>query len=322
MLHLRYGPVLRGLEEAFAVPKGAREAFEARIKNLKRMDFPPSVASSQGYVDYNRRDVVCLVLALKLIGAYVTPAAAARLASRHRVAACVLAGIGLARHLQVPSPSASPLHAVLVLEPAALDALGERGVRAGRYDPPLGGASFIFPTFTTSLPSKQRSRPSTIDGLAIDSGPFATLVAQALEPSGVGARDAFEALSASPDENVVFAEPGSRPMYAKAGLALLQAARMARRDSIAAARAAAAAQVLVFPTEAQAEVRDEHVCLASGDATTVGRSLEAVARYALHESPSEIRGNELLTRLRRDPEARSRMKRRLREIEGENLEPL
>lgn len=207
-LTVRYGPVLQGLLDAFGLEGGTKagEAFQARIKNLKRIGFPPAVQrEGTGRVDYGLDDVIALIIALRLVAAYVPPATAARLAIAGSDRCRQSAADGLSIDV-VKSSHAKAARSLLLFSPNALDELGNRESRAGRYEPPVRQADLLFLSLGGGgFGEAKEGNPSmhaeiatakSIDGVSLDGITTGAMLAHVLRFGNIDGRSAIAELSA------------------------------------------------------------------------------------------------------------------------------
>lgn len=277
-LTVRYGPLLQGLLDAFGLESGTKagEAFQARVKNLKRIDFPPAVQrAGSGRIDYRLGDVIALIIALRLVAAYVPPATAARLALAGSAQSRLSATDGLSIGV-VADSHAKAARSVLLFSPNALDELGNREARAGRYEPPVHEADLMFLSLGSGGfgSGQDEDRPiraeiatkRSIDGVSLDGLTTGMMLAQVLRRGGIDGRSAIAELSTAaesgePPYDHAHSEEAFR-WHAGRLLCILQERA---GDAFSLTNAAVDLRLILEPTKQQETFANRPIWTASGD---------------------------------------------------------
>lgn len=196
-LTMRYATLRTLLTAMFGIEgdKPTR-AFEDRIKNLKRLDFPPSVRGSDAArIDYTLDDAIGLAAAIRLIGAYVPPAAAIRLIDEGMPNVMLMACDALSMAI-AGAQANDAARTILVFAPGALGDLGTRPPRAGRYDAPVGGTTLhvIVDGGAASL-TADRGKATAKDGVVVDALSFSAMLSAGLKATGLDAREILSRLT-------------------------------------------------------------------------------------------------------------------------------
>lgn len=144
-LSLSYGEALTVLMEACGLPKVARTAFDARVRQLQRLGVPRRDDQTAGRLRYGVAELAALATATKLMDAFMVPALAARYVVERwtELAPCMLAGAREALPATYLARRSVSADSFAVFGSHALATMGKRHRHDERYVEPLGTVRIV-----------------------------------------------------------------------------------------------------------------------------------------------------------------------------------